>query len=76
MTTDRIPDLSDLATAHEAKFLDAALSVRKPVAPEACGHCLNCEAPLPAGQRWCDAACAREWEFYDDRERAAQSDEG
>lgn len=65
MNIDRIPDLSDLATAHEAKFLDAALSVRKPNAPAPCGHCLNCEAPLPEGHRWCDTSCRDDWEKFE-----------
>lgn len=62
MTYERISDLSDLATAFEGKYLESALSERKPNAPKPCGHCLNCEAPLPEGRRWCDADCRDDWE--------------
>lgn len=59
---ERIADLSDLATAHEGLFLRAALRGRKPSAPAPCGFCFNCESPLPAGRRWCDADCRDDWE--------------
>lgn len=65
MNNDRIPDLSDLATAHEERLRAAALSVRKPNAPAACGRCLNCETPLPEGHRWCDASCRDDWEKFE-----------
>lgn len=80
MTTERIIDLSDVATAAEEKFRESALSTRMPEGPRACGCCLNCDAPLAPGRRWCDAACRDEWEVYEAREqeeiRAAAADEG
>jgi hypothetical protein len=29
---------------------------------EATGVCLNCEAPLAEGRRWCNADCRDDWE--------------
>jgi hypothetical protein len=79
MTTERIIDLSDVATAAEEKFREAAVSVRQPEGPRACGHCHNCDAPLARGLRWCDATCRDEWEVYRAHEqqelRAAAADE-
>ena len=69
MTTERISDLSDLATAHEEMFTRAAVSLRKPEGPPACGHCLNCEALLKPGLRWCDEDCLHDWEKYSSVER-------
>ena len=59
---ERTADLSDLASQHEQMFLDAALTKRKPLGPTPCGHCFNCEAPLPPADRWCDADCRADWE--------------
>lgn len=28
----------------------------------ACGRCLNCDAPLKPAMRWCDLACASDWQ--------------
>jgi hypothetical protein len=79
MTTERIIDLSDVATAAEEKFREAAVSVRQPEGPRACGHCHNCDAPLAPDLRWCDATCRDEWEVYQAHEqqelRAAAADE-
>ena len=76
MNTERIIDLSDVATATEEKFRESALSVRKPAGPQACGCCLNCEVELPIGIRWCSKECRDEWEEYDAREQAALRNEG
>lgn len=67
MQADRTADLSDLATQQEQMFLDASLTLRKPEGPPACGHCLNCDEPLPAGARWCDADCREDWEKRETR---------
>lgn len=67
MNIDRTADVSDLASQHEQLFLDAALSARKPTGPAACGHCHNCETPLPEGERWCDADCRTDWEKREGR---------
>lgn len=69
MTTERLIDPLDIAAAAEEKFREAALAVRMPQGPQSCGHCLNCDAPLAAGLRWCDAACRDEWEALDTYER-------
>lgn len=71
MSTDRIADPSDLATQQEQRFLDAALSVRKPEGPQPCGECHNCGAEVPAEMRWCDKDCLTEWE--EDQARASRS---
>ena len=67
MQNDRTSDPSDLATQQEQMYLDAALAHRKPVGPTACGHCLNCEAPLDYPERWCDADCCADWEQRESR---------
>jgi hypothetical protein len=33
----------------------------------ATGECLFCEAPLPAGMRWCGAECRDDWQREQDR---------
>jgi hypothetical protein len=62
---DAKSDFSDLASAHEAMSLEAALR-NMPRAPlvAARGSCLFCEAPfqLGDGRRWCDADCRDDWE--------------
>ena len=67
MGTDRITDLSDLATAFEEMYTRAAIDRRKLEGPPACGECLNCQAPLGEGMRWCDADCRADWEKLGDR---------
>lgn len=64
MSQDRIADLSDLATQQEQIFREAALTTRKPHGPQPCGYCLNCEAPLGPGKRWCDTDCRTDWERH------------
>jgi hypothetical protein len=29
---------------------------------EATGRCLNCDAKVPKGHRWCDHDCMKDWE--------------
>lgn len=68
MTTEPaepIADASDLATAHEQMFLKSALQVRKPEGPAPVGRCLNCDATVPAGVRWCDEDCRHDWERFE-----------
>ena len=57
-----MPDTVDLAQVQNERLNQAALALRKPVAPEATGRCLNCGEPLPDGQRWCDADCRDDWQ--------------
>lgn len=57
-------DISDKATAREELDRAVALAQRRPTGPEAIGICHNCEAPLDAGLRWCDAECRDEWTRY------------
>lgn len=64
---ERTADPSDLASQQEQMFLDAAMTFRKPAAPAPCGHCLNCDEPLPEGERWCDADCRTDWEKRETR---------
>ena len=58
-----MPDIADHATAHierEAPYLIAAS--RKPPSPPANGKCLNCDADVDEGARFCDLDCMRDWE--------------
>ena len=52
----------DVDTANERAELAraAAATLRKPAGPVATGRCLNCNALLPPGMRWCDALCRDE----------------
>jgi len=56
-------DVLDQATDYEERDRELALRNldRGPVIA-ATGHCLNCEAPLPAERRWCDADCRDDWQ--------------
>lgn len=56
------PDQGDRAAAMEELRRRAAMSVRKPEAPAATGYCLNCDARLAVGLRWCDVACRDDWQ--------------
>jgi hypothetical protein len=55
-------DQSDRASAMEELRRRAALERRQPEAPPATGYCLNCEAKLREGQRWCDVHCRDDWQ--------------
>lgn len=57
-------DDTDRATVREEQARADALRERRPQGPEATGLCLNCERPLAAGLRWCDAECRDEWESF------------
>ena len=54
--------LDDKATEFEELDRDLALRMRRPGGPVACGYCLNCDAQLPDGQRWCDDDCRDDWQ--------------
>lgn len=60
-------DIIDQGNEAAEIFRRSALSQRAPDGPAATGACLNCEHPLPAQQRWCDADCREDWSK---RERA------
>ena len=55
-------DIIDQANDAADIFRKSALSQRKPEGPAATGFCLNCDARMAQGQRWCDAACREDWE--------------
>lgn len=56
-------DILDQAKAVEELHLNVALQNRAPAPAIAeTGFCLNCEAPVPAGHRWCDADCRDDWQ--------------
>ncbi len=56
-------DIIDIANERAAIYEKAALSQRKPEGPDATGECLNCEAPLAPGVRWCDQHCRDDWQL-------------
>ena len=45
----------------EARYREAALSVRKPEGPKATGECLYCGEPTSDGWRWCNGTCRDGW---------------
>lgn len=55
-------DLVDRWQADREVLERAALSHRKPAGPAYTGHCLNCEAPVAAPLRWCNAGCRDDWQ--------------
>ena len=55
-------DIIDQANEAAEVFRRSALSQRAPEGPAATGHCLNCEARLRVGSRWCDVHCREDWE--------------
>lgn len=69
---ERTADTSDMATRHEGLFLKAALTERKPEGPLPCGRCFNCNEPVAAGVRWCDADCREDWELRENQTRARE----
>ena len=52
-------DIADRAQLEQERLLQSALNRRRSSAPlpAASGRCLNCDEPLPAGERFCDADC-------------------
>lgn len=55
-------DIIDQGNEAAEIFRRSALSQKRPEGPAATGYCLNCEAHLAPGQRWCDAGCRDDWE--------------
>jgi hypothetical protein len=55
-------DVIDQGNEAAEIFRRSALSQRQPEGPTAIGYCLNCDARLATGLRWCDAACRDDWE--------------
>lgn len=64
-------DNADRAAERTELILNAGLSHRAPEPPPATGRCLNCEEPLDAGMRWCDADCKEDWERRQAKKQAA-----
>lgn len=57
-------DILDKADEASDAFFRAALSKKKPVGPKPMGYCHACGAELANGEiRFCDAACAQDWEY-------------
>jgi hypothetical protein len=56
------PDQGDRAAAMEELRRRAAIEARKPEAPTATGYCLNCDAHISPGLRWCDVHCRDDWQ--------------
>jgi hypothetical protein len=55
-------DIIDQGNEAAETFRRSALSQRKPEGPAATGFCLNCDARMAQGQRWCDVNCRTDWE--------------
>lgn len=55
-------DELDLAADREQKAREAALTLRKPPGPVACGACHFCGEPVGPGQRFCGAECRDDWQ--------------
>ncbi len=57
-------DDADLANRFTELNLKTSLYASRKDEPDvvATGECLFCEAPVPAGRRWCDADCRDDWE--------------
>jgi len=55
-------DEADVAQMHIEREVEIALKSRKREVVEATGYCLNCEAPLQEGHRWCDHDCMSDWD--------------
>lgn len=61
-----VSDIIDTANDTADLFLRVALRNRqqatKAPPPGETGRCLNCEARVKPGRRWCDAGCRDQWE--------------
>lgn len=56
-------DILDQAAAFEEMDRERALKMRdRGPTIAATGECLNCEAPVADGRRWCDADCRDDWQ--------------
>lgn len=62
-------DISDTATEREEQERARALLQRKPTGPDPCGQCHNCGEIVPGLDRFCDADCARDYEYLAERRR-------
>ena len=45
----------------EVAILESLSKRRADPEAKATGRCLNCDAPVAPGLRWCDAECRDEW---------------
>jgi hypothetical protein len=63
-------DDADRARRYQDQMLERARAVRRTEHRlPAVGACHNCEAPVTGPRRFCDAACADEWEQDQQRRR-------
>lgn len=59
---DEIDRACEREQLDRERAIAAALSAAAaPVLP-ACGVCYNCESSVPAGMRFCDADCLKDWQ--------------
>jgi hypothetical protein len=54
---DRANEIVDITVNAKISLSHAA-----PPEVEPAGVCLNCSAPVPDGQRWCDGDCRDDWQ--------------
>lgn len=60
---ERPSDISDQATQHEERFLEAAIhKARKVVTLKATGFCLFCDDPAEVDKRFCSVECRDDWQ--------------
>lgn len=64
----------DVTAQRLEREMEALLRRRAKAGPRSTGACLWCEAPLPDGQRWCDADCRDDWERAHSRRTALMGD--
>ena len=62
-------DISDQATEREEQERARALSQRRPSGPPPCGQCHYCGEGVGSDLRFCDADCARDFEYEAERRR-------
>lgn len=63
-------DEVDVTAQRLEREMEALLRRRAKAGPRSTGACLWCEAPLPDGQRWCDADCRDAWQRFEERAHA------
>lgn len=57
-------DVIDRAQQRIEEDLERSIAAARGIAPSVAptGRCLNCEAPLADGLRWCDTDCRDDYE--------------
>lgn len=62
-------DIIDQAQEQAERILQAELSAKRTVGPEATGYCLACGETVAHGMRWCNVMCRDDYQRIENARR-------